>query len=280
MRKKTGTKSLTLGRILYAVSVAVILIIFLFPVLWLLSASIKTQAEAISIPPVWLFRPTLANFKKIFLEEHFLTFLRNSVIVAAGSTFLSLLIGFPAAYALARFRFRGKKDLSFWIISTQMFPPIAVALPFILIMKNLGLVDTRWALIITHLTFNLPFAVWLLQGFVAEIPVELDEAVLVDGGTRLDVLTRVVLPLSAPGLAATSIFCIITSWNEFLFALFLAPFHAKTLPVAAVGLISYGNIFWGHIGAASAVIVVPIFVFAMIVQRYMVRGLSFGAVKG
>ncbi len=276
MRKKKTP----IWKTFYIVAVCIIVLIFIGPILWLLSASIKTQADAISIPPVLLFQPTLANFEKIFLKEPFLVFLKNSTIVAVSSTLLALIIGLPAAYALGRFRFRGKKDLAFWVISTQMFPAITVALPYILIMKNLGLIDTQWALIITHITFNLPFAVWLLQGFVSEIPPELDEAVLVDGGTRLDVLLRIVLPLSAPGIAATAIFCIITSWNEFLFALFLAPFHAKTLPVAAVGLISFGNIFWGHIGAASAVIVVPIFIFAMIVQRYMVRGLSFGAVKG
>ena len=133
---------------------------------------------------------------------------------------------------------------------------------------------------VAHLTFNLPFAVWLLNSFIREIPEELDEAMLVDGGTRLGVLVKIILPLSKPGLASTAIFYIITSWNEFLFALFLAPMDAKTLPVAAVGLISFGNIFWDQIGAASVVIILPIFLFALMVQKHLARGLTLGAVKG
>ena len=277
-REGPGFRAVKIG-FFYAAALA-ILALFLFPIAWLLLASVKTQIDAIALPPVWWFQPTLDNFRTIFGEERFLHFLANSLVVAVVSTLLSLLVGFPAAYALARYRFRLRNDIAFWVISTQMLPPIAVALPYLLLMKSLGLIDTKTGLVIAHLTFNLPFAVWLLQGFIREVPPELDEAATVDGASVLRVMRDVVAPLVKPGLLATSIFCIITSWNEFMFALFLAPFEAKTLPVASVGLISFGSIYWGQIGAAASVIVVPVFLFALAAQRYLVRGLSFGAVKG
>jgi multiple sugar transport system permease protein len=276
---ETGKKS-RVSDIFYYMVVIVLTILFIGPILWMIMASIKTQVDAITLPPLIAFEPTLDAFRKIFQEEPFLRFLMNSTIVALGSTIMALIISFPAAYALARLDFRGKKELSFMILSFLMMPPIAVALPYIILMKNVHLIDTKLGLMVAHLTFNLPFAVWLLNSFIREIPEELDEAMLVDGGTRIGVLVKIILPLSKPGIASTAIFCIITSWNEFLFALFLAPMDAKTLPVAAVGLISFGNIFWGQIGAASVVIILPIFVFALMVQKHLARGLTLGAVKG
>ena len=268
------------SNIIYFVAVILATTIFIGPILWMLHASIMSQADAITLPPLLFFKPTLEAFRKIFQEEPFFIFLLNSAIVAVGSSFMALVLALPAAYALARLDFSGKKELSFMILSFLMMPPIAVALPYIILMKNVHLIDTQFGLMVAHMTFNLPFSVWLLNSFIREIPEELDEAMLVDGGTRLGVLIKIILPLSKPGIASTAIFCIISSWNEFLFALFLAPMESKTLPVAAVGLISFGNIFWDQIGAASFVIVVPIFVFALMVQKHLARGLTLGAVKG
>ena len=207
----------------------------------------------------------------------------NSLLVAVGSTVCALFIGTLAAYSLARFRLPAKLDhkLALWILSTRMFPAIVTVVPLFLIMRDLRLVNTRLSLVIVYTAFNLPFVVWMMRGFFAEIPRDLEEAAMVDGDSRLGALRRVVLPLVTPGLAATAVFCLIVSWNEFLFGLVLTQTDdAITLPVGIAGRVTQYGIKWGAMSAAAVVALVPILAFAISVQKYLVRGLSLGAVKG
>lgn len=259
----------------YALGIAAV-IFFVFPIFWLFKASFNKPIDAVVLPPVWLFKPEIKNYIDIFVEEPFLKYLRNSVLISGGATLLAILIGFPAAYAFARADFRFKKDLAFWILSIFMFPPLASILPMLILFKHLRLVDTVPGIILAHLTFLLPLSVWLLQRFIRDIPLEVEEAALVDGAYTFTRLRRVVLPIIANGIATTAIFCFIFSWNDFIFALVLAPGNAKTLPVASVSLSSWAYINWGKISAASMIITGPVFLLITLTRRYLVRGFTFG----
>ena len=260
------------------------LVFALAPVYWMLTISLKTEVDQFATPPSWFgFKPTLAHYYDAFVTRSFGDYLLNSAIIAVASTACALVIGTLAAYALARFQLPWSlnRRLSLWILSTRMFPAIVTAVPLFLMMRDVRLLNTRASLIIVYTAFNLPFVVWMMRGFFAELPRDLEEAALVDGDSRLGALVRVVLPLVAPGLAATAVFCLIVSWNEFLFALVLTQTDAAmTLPVGIAGRVTQFEIKWGVMSAAATVAIVPILVFALALQKYLVRGLSMGAVKG
>ena len=264
--------------------VAIAVVSALLPVYWLVTISLKREIDQFAVPPKWLvFSPTLEHYHNAFVERSFGQYLLTSAIIAVLSTICALLLGTLAAYGLARFRLPRKMNtrLALWILSTRMFPPIVTAVPLFLLMSKVGLLDTVAALVIVYTAFNLPFVVWMMRGFFQEIPRDLEEAALVDGDSRLGALRRVVLPMVAPGLAATAVFCLIISWNEFLFALTLTQTDAAmTLPVGIAGRVTQYKIEWGAMSAAGVVAMIPILVFALAVQRYLVRGLSLGAVKG
>ncbi len=259
-------------------------IVAVAPVYWMLTISLKTEVDQFASPPSWFwFSPTLAHYYDAFVSRSFGQYLITSAVVAVASTTTAMVIGTLAAYSLARFHLPYNLDskLSLWILSTRMFPAIVTAVPLFLMMRDLRLLNTRLALVIVYTAFNLPFVVWMMRGFFEELPRDLEEAALVDGDSRIGALWRVVLPLVAPGLAATAVFCLIVSWNEFLFALVLTQTDdAMTLPVGIAGRVTQYEIKWGVMSAAGAVAIVPILVFALAVQKYLVRGLSMGAVKG
>ena len=266
----------------------VLLLLALFfalaPVYWMLTISFKMEVDHFATPPPWFgFTPTLEHYYDAFVRRSFGQYMLTSAIVAVSSTICALVIGTPAAYALARFElpWRLNRHLSLWILSTRMFPAIVTAVPLFLMMRDVRLLNTRASLIIVYTAFNLPFVIWMMRGFFADLPRDLEEAALVDGDSRLGALVRVVLPLVSPGLAATAVFCLIISWNEFLFALVLTQTDAAmTLPVGIAGRVTQYEIKWGVMSAAATVAIVPILVFALALQRYLVRGLSMGAVKG
>ena len=272
------------GRALLYLTAVAAVVASLAPVYWMLSVSFKTEADQFAVPPRWfVFTPTTAHYGEAFLARSFGQYLLNSAVVAVVSTLCAVTLGTLAAYALARFPMRARlgERLSLWILSTRMFPPIVTIVPLFLLMRDVRLLNTLGALVVVHTAFNLPFVVWMMRGFFREIPRELEEAARVDGDTRLGALRRVVLPLAAPGLAATAVFCLIVSWNEFLFALALAQTDAAmTLPVGIAGRVTQYEIRWGVMSAAGVVAMTPILVFALAVQRHLVRGLSLGAVKG
>jgi multiple sugar transport system permease protein len=192
---------------------------------------------------------------------------------------VSVLFGVPAAYSLSRFDFKGKRDMAFFILSTRMAPPIGVLIPMYLLFSRLRLIDTHLALIIMYINLNVSVVVWMMMGFFKDIPVDLEEAALIDGCSRLQALRRVVLPLAAPGLAATMIFCTFLSWNEFMWALILTSYVAKTAPVAALEFIQFRHILWGQLMAAGTIMSFPVLLFALLTQRQLVRGLTLGAIK-
>jgi len=254
-------------------------IIILFPLFWLFSCALKESKDLWSIPPVWFFYPTLKHFVLVLEERHFVKYLVNSLVVASGSTGISIFLGSLAAYALARFSIKGGKNIAFWIISLRMMPPIVVIIPLYIFFSRLRLIDTHIGLILAHITLNLPFAVWMLMGFLQELPKELEEAALTDGCTPLGALFRILLPVTLPGLAATGVFCMIWSWNDFIFAFSLTSTEAATLPVPISGFLGDYVWEWSAFYAGGSIAAAPIILLALVTQKYLVRGITFGAVK-
>jgi multiple sugar transport system permease protein len=257
---------------------------FMFPVIWMFITSFKTEAEYFSYPPVFI--PEDFSFRNYFNAMAFppdgrggLQGLRDSLIIASATTVASVLIGSLAAYSLSRFK-TGGENFSFWILSTRMFPPVAAALPLFLIFKEIKLLDTHLALIIANTVFSLPFVIWLLKGFFDELPAELEEAALIDGCSHWGAFTRVALPLVTPGLVATALFSFIFAWNEFMFALLLTRRNVRTLTIIVPSLVGGHEILWGEIAAIGTVAIIPGILLALLLQRYLVRGLTLGAVKG
>jgi len=269
-----------LGAFLTYAAVALVLVWVLFPVVWVILGSLKAREMAAAIPPVWIFQPSLDNYASAFVIRNFGLLFLNSLIATLASTAVVLLLGSMAGYALARFKIAGKQNILLWILSTRMFPPIAAIIPIFLLFNNLSLIDTRQGLVLLYIAFNLPFAIWIMRGFFVEVPAELDDAALVDGCSPWQAFTRVIMPLAAPGLAATAIFCMMYSWNEFLFALIISRSASQTLPIGVMGFITQRGVLWGEMSAASTVIMAPMIIFTFLVQRYLIRGLTFGAVKG
>lgn len=266
-------------KIIFLLIAAVIFGVILFPPVVLFLTSIKTELDALSFPPKWIFKPTLENYTTIFKFSPFTRYLLNSFIVASLNTGVVLVLGSFAAYSLARFRFKGADDIAFWILSVRMMPPVAAIIPIYIIMRNLRLLDTPWSLVITYLTFNLPFAVWMMRSFFREIPREIEESALVDGCSIFRSFRSIALPLVAPGLAATGILTFIFSWNEFLFALILTGSKAVTLPVGITGYMKETGINWGYMTAGGALALVPVILFTILAQKHLVKGLTMGAIK-
>ncbi len=264
------------------VAFAVLLVWTLFPIYWTLASGLKSGAQLYTHPPTYFpIPPTLANFQQVFVTRALLKFMRNSLIVAAISTPLSVFVGALAAYSLARFRFRGRGLLMFLVLAVRMLPALIIALPMFLIFTRIGLVDNLFALAIVYVAFNLPFNIWLLAGFFAEVPKELEEAAVVDGCSRWQAFVKVLVPLTAPGLVAAAILSAIFSWNEFAYALILTNTpDAQTLPIAMAGLQTDRGTAFGEIGAIGTVAVLPVLAFGLYVQKYLARGLTAGAVKG
>lgn len=255
-------------------------VIALTPYLWMVLASFKTRVDLFASVPKWTFAPTLANYPAVFIDKAYWPLAINSLIISISSTLLCILIGAPAAYVFARMSFPGKEDLFFFFLTTRMAPPISIAVPLFLFFSALGLIDTIYAVVIAHTSFNLSLVVWMMRGFFADIPREIDEAAVMDGRSRLGAFVFIVMPLAAPGLAATAVLCFILSWNEFLYAFILVAFEGRPLTVGIPGLVTPHGTLWGQVAAVAIVATLPIVVFTFIVQRQLVRGLTFGAVKG
>jgi multiple sugar transport system permease protein len=256
----------------------------LAPIYWLITISLKTELDQFASPPLWFhFTPTLTHYAAIFSDDAFGRYFLNSVIVATCSTAIALVLGLPAAYGLVRFPWPSNlsRGISFWILSNRMLPPIVTIIPMFLMLREVHLLNSLAGLTLVDVALNLPFVVWMMRGFVEDLPREIEEAALLDGESRLGVLLRIVLPLVRPGLAATAVFCLIVAWNEFLFALILSQTEsAMTLPVGIAAHVTQYEIQWGVMSAAGVVAMLPVLLFAGAAQRYFVRGLSLGAIKG
>jgi multiple sugar transport system permease protein len=256
----------------------VVVLLVLFPLIWILLTSLKGRFEIAAIPPRIFFKPTVENYETVFIRDGFHRYFKDSIVIALSSTALALFLGTMAAYSMTRYRVGGD-FLPFWVISIRMFPPIAIILPVYILMRNLGLLDTYYSVIIMHTLLNLPFVVWLMSGFFKEVPNEIDEAAMIDGCSIFSAFFRVVLPVVLPGILATAVFCLITSWNEFLFSLVLSGRNVKTLPVAAAFYVTDRDILWGPMAAVGVTASIPIIIFTILIQKHLVRGLTYGAVK-
>lgn len=251
----------------------------LFPIAWIFTISIKTQRDAFAMPPVWFFDPVWTNYLRIWQEVGFMQAFRNSVVITLMGVALALLLGIPAAYSLNRMSFRGKRLFTIWLLVTYMFPEFLFIIPMYVLYQKLGLYDTQIGMSLVYQVFVLPFAIWLLRSFFADVPVELEDAARIDGCTRWQTLRLIYFPLTAPGISATAILTAIWIWNELTIALALTFDAAKTVTVAVAGFRGYAAIDWGGMTAASIVSIIPMLIFAAIAQRYIVEGLTLGAVK-
>lgn len=287
-------------------------IVTILPLLWIIATGFKSPEDAIAYPPKVVFEPTMEGYVNLFTTrtrineddlatlpppetwyeeivraqgqsiagpsrygERFL----NSVIIGFGSTFLCMVLGTAAAYAFSRFRVPLKDDLLFFILSTRMMPPIAVAIPIFLMFKNLGLNDTHLGMILLYTAVNLSLSVWLLKGFIDEIPREYEEAALIDGYTRFQAFYKVVLPQAATGIASTAIFCLIFAWNEYAFAVLLTSGTAQTAPPFIPTIIGVGGKDWPAVAAGTTLFLVPVMVFTILLRKHLLRGITFGAVR-
>ncbi|RVM11945.1 carbohydrate ABC transporter permease [Sinorhizobium meliloti] len=269
--------------------IVLVLGFIVFPIAWMIITSFKPADAVMVSPPRFLFTPTLENYTHAIYDKNFLFYIKNTLFISVASTVIVVVTGSLAAYSFARYNV-GDGHLLFFILSTKMFPAIAVILPYFLIFRDVGKtgigrffgigLDQPGALIISYTVFNLPFAIWLLVSFFQDIPRELEHSARLDGLSRLKVLAKVVCPLAAPGIAVTGVFTLIFIWNEFLFAYILTRKAASTVTVGVESFFTLQGILWGPVAAAATISVLPMLVFVLAMQRYMVRGLTFGAVRG
>lgn len=265
--------------------------ICLFPFYWLMTTSLKRPLDVNRVPrymPFVDYQPTLDHWEFLLVDEQAKTFrhFRNSMIAGGISCIISVIIGAMAGYALSRFPFYWRRlgwrnnDIAFWIISQRFLPPAVMVIPFLLFFNSLRLIDTHFGLILAYTTFNLPFAVWIMRDFFNSIPVDLEESARVDGATRLQTFIKIVLPLSTPGLVTVALFSFIFAWNEYLFALMLTNFDAITMPVYLAGMKNTKGVEWWYMSAITLIMVTPVMFIGLFMQRFIVRGLAAGALKG
>jgi ABC-type glycerol-3-phosphate transport system permease component len=265
--------------IVRAVVAAVITLMFMGPILWMVSTAFKVGNQAFSSTPTFFFSPTFDNFANVFTKSEFGSALVTSLFTATTSTILALLLGAGIAFPLARLKVRGAAHLSFWILSLRIIPPIVVIIPIFLMLRTVGLTGSVWSLVVIYTYMNLPLTVWLLRGFFADLPVEIEEASFVDGASRLKSFFGITLPLALPGVVATALLAFIFSWNEFLFANILTGANTRTAPVGLTEYVTPVSVEWNNIMAAGTLVVIPVWIGALAAQRYLVRGLTLGAVK-
>ncbi len=258
--------------------IAIVIVVFFFPIYWMLITSMKPQEEVLFYPPAFL--PPEFTIRYYIESFGFRggSALINSLIVTSTVTLIATVFGAMGGYAFARYKIGGF-HLPFWILSTRMMPAVAAIIPLFLVMQQLGLIDQYGAVIAVHLIITLPFAIWMMRGFFLEVPAELEEAALIDGCSKWQLFSRIALPLTAPGLAVTALFCFIFSWNDFLFALVLTRREATTLPVVISGLYSQHGVLWPVMTSTAAMGLLPVFALALLAQRYLVRGMTLGAIK-
>jgi len=269
---------------------SVYFIFALFPILWIILMSLKNSKDVIAVPPKFLFLPTLENYRAITiglgssaiesLKPDFPLYFLNTLIIAAATVCVSLLLGTFAAYSLARFSFKFKEDIAFTFLSFRFAPELMIVLPLYVIFQKFHLIDSFLGLTLAYQLITLPFLIWVLRGFFEEIPKEIEQAARVDGYTWLGVFRRISLPLVKPGIAAVIILSFIFAWNNFIFAMILGGEQTQPITLGILGFIGYERILWGQMAAATIICVIPELILAFFVQKYIIRGLTFGAVKG
>jgi multiple sugar transport system permease protein len=285
-------KKFSFTHVLTILAVAVVMIIFLFPLYWMVLTSIKPSIDVTDVPPLFIpflqFKPTLSNFSAILFQAgggsgvnltDFPISLLHSVLICGTATIVSVLLGTLTAYSFSRFKVKGEADLLFFILSTRMLPPIVVIVPIFLMFTNLGLRNSFLGITLMYITAGLPFVVWMMKGFFDEIPQEYEDAAMVDGNSRLEAVWKVVIPEAVPAMLATAVFVLITAWNDFVFVEMLNPDSWSTVPVFLYKVIGYGKVEWAKMAATSVVFLIPIVVFTFLARKHLLRGVTFGAVR-
>lgn len=270
------------GTVAAAATSIVICAIFLFPVVWMVITSLKPATIIFSMPPKWIFTPTLEHYVRFFSYGDVLNRYGNTIVVSIGAAVISLLIGTMCGYALARLNIKGAGVLALAILASRTIPPIALVVPFYLLFRRIGLLDKHITLVLTYTTFLVPYVIWLMRGYFISLPRSLEDAALVDGCSYYGAFFRIILPNTLSGLTATFIFCLILAWNELMFALVLTNRNAVTIPVTLIGIVSdtEQGALWGPLMAISTMTVAPVIIFSMFVQKWLVRGLASGATAG
>jgi multiple sugar transport system permease protein len=267
------------GRLLWTAFAVVVALVWLGPILWMLNISFKTRAQIAVSTPTFIFQPTLRNYQAIFTEVPLFSYLTNSFIIATSTTLITLLFASMAAYAFTRFEFSGRNPILIWVLSLRMLPAIAIVVPFFILFQRLRLLDTYYGMVIAYLPMTIPFAIWLLYGFIREVPRSLDEAAILDGCSYWRTFTEIILPVALPSLAVTGIFTFILVWNEFLLALILTGTQVKPFSVGMSEFVLSYEVLWGQLSAASMVFLVPLLVVVYLLQRYIVQGMTLGAIR-
>lgn len=263
------------------IGLALLVVVFLFPIVWILGVSLKSRLQILTSPPLFFWEPTLENYQQVLRTSNFVPALWNSLVTASGAVLLSLAIGTPTAYAMARISFRGRTTIYYALLMMRMLPPIAVLIPMFMLFDAFGIKNSNLSVMLAYSTFCLPLVVWVMRSFFEDLPVEIEEAATIDGASRWATFWRIVMPLSRPGLVAIGILCLLTAWNDFLFAAVLTNNSTQTLPVL---LASYSTaddgVEWGRLAAAGMLVVAPVLLISMVAQRHLISGLSSGAMKG
>jgi ABC-type glycerol-3-phosphate transport system permease component len=271
----------TLRRLALAAIAGAGLAVWAFPVIWGLLTSFKTERDVLAYPPVWLFKPTLDNYREvIFGASSIVPNLWSSFVVSTSATLLTMLIAVPAAYALARLRYPAKRASGFYVLETQMLPPVGLIIPYYLVLQKIGALDTYAGLTVIYLTFSLPFAIWLMVSYFEDVPFEMEEAALLDRAGRLRALWYVILPQVRGGMAVTTIFVFLNAWNEFMFAVVLGGNRVRPVTVAMFNFISVEQTQWAKLAAGAMLAMAPVILIGIFAQRHIVKGLTVGAVKG
>lgn len=252
-----------------------------FPILWSVLNSLKTEQDILAYPPKLVFTPTLSAYRDVlFGSGSILPNLWSSLVISVGTTVLTMVLAIPAAYALARLRVPGKRSSGFYILASQMLPPVGIIIPYFLVLRNLGLLDTYTGIVIIYLSFSLPFAIWLLVSYFEDIPFEMEEAAALDGASRLKTLWRIIMPQVQGGIAVTVVFVFLNAWNEFLFAVVLSGNTVRPVTIAMFNFVSVEQTLWAKLAAVSVLAMLPVIVLGIVAQRHIVKGLTVGAVKG
>ena len=266
-----------LFNLFFVILILVIAIPMIFPLYWMFVSSIKIQVDIIHWPPKFFFNPTMKNFYRVFGEQNFLLYLKNSSVIGFTTVIVSLLIGLPAAYSIARF---GQKRLLMLILVARLMPGISFLMPWYIVFSRLKLMDSYTALILSHILIVMPVVVWIMSAYFETIPIEMEASAMVDGATRQRAFVSIILPLSMPGVVTATTLSFIFSWNNFMFSQVLSMAKTRTLPIAVYNFLSYAEVDWGGVMAAAVAIVTPAIILTMIFQKYVIKGLTVGAVKG
>lgn len=252
-----------------------------FPIVWSVMNSLKTEQDILAYPPKFVFQPTLAAYREVlFGAQSVLPNLWSSMVISVGTTVVTMILAIPAAYALARLRVPGKRSAGFYILATQMLPPVGIIIPYFLVLRNIGWMDTYHGIIIIYLSFSLPFAIWLMVSYFEDIPLEMEEAAAVDGAGRLTTLWRIIIPQVKGGIAVTVVFVFLNAWNEFLFAVVLSGNTVRPVTIAMFNFVSVEQTLWAQLAAVSVIAMLPVVILGIVAQGHIVKGLTVGAVKG